>query len=334
MCPFSISPSTDLSTVPINIDAIINNEGIVEGGTPTFSSASSPFVSRISAKTFLPETKPKFEINQTKTLEIEGSFFTPNMSVESDGLNVTNIRFINENKIIVTATSLQETGLFDLKFNNGTQTTVTDAIVVQNSPWVDLRHGSGESFDLGTDIVVSNNVVPITNVPQNNRPGMWFKNAQTWKDSAAFEKYRFVRGERKTVEIIFNNYNKRYAIGIGKNPRNINSSSQFYEAEVVLYFKNNYKFYGLYGDRNRLNIERQLEEGGWLKAKFTEDVTVGSNWYLYRLDDIEESNWGNEDNLIVSGQIDDRFKLEGEELFPFIIPQYDWNNYVTALRVF
>ncbi|MDJ0715746.1 MAG: hypothetical protein QNJ54_16195 [Prochloraceae cyanobacterium] len=318
----------------INIDAILNNGGIVEGNPNPFSTSTFPFISRISAFTFLPQSLPKFQINQTKTLEIEGSFFTPNMIVESEGLTVDNLQFINENKIILTATSLQETGEFDLKFNNGFETIVTSAILIENAPWVDLRHGSGETFEVGVDLVVSKDVIPITNVPQNNRPGMWFKNAKTWKSSAAFEKYRFVRGTNKTVEIIFNNYHKKYAIGIGKNPRNINASSQFYQAEVVLYFKNNHVFYGLYGDRNRQNLQRELDKDGWLKVKFTDDVTEGSKWYLYKLDSIEDTNWGDESNLIVSGEIDDRFKLEGEELFPFIIPQYDWNNYVTALRVF
>ncbi|MDJ0723743.1 MAG: hypothetical protein QNJ38_01365 [Prochloraceae cyanobacterium] len=256
------------------------------------------------------------------------------MTLSCEGLDIHNLTFINDNKVLINATSQSNNGIFDLILNNGQETVLSEAIVIQSAPWIDLRKGSNESFIVGSDLVLSKDVISITNDVASGRPGMWFKNAKPWKSSAAFEKFKFTRGDRKSIEIIFNNYNKKFMIGVGKNPRKLNNSSQFYQAEVVLYFENNHLFKGLYGDRNRQDYNRQLDSDGWLKVKFTDDVVVGSTWYLYKLDSIDDTNWNNESNLILSGDIDNRFKLNGEELFPIILPDYSWNNYITALRVF
>lgn len=303
-----------------------------EGGGDSILLA--PLISTLTIREPLPIVRPRFEVNQNKLIEVEGRHFTPEMSVTSNGLTINSFQYISENKIIINANSLQLTGEFDLNFNNGLQTTLSNAVVVQDSPWIDLRKGSGESFEIGVDLVVTNNVIPITNTEASNRPGMWFKNAKTWRSAAAFEKYKFTRGNRRTVEIIFNNYNRKYMIGIGKNPRKINASNQFYQAELLFYFRDNYRFFGLYGNRNKKAYNLDLEEGGALKAKFTDDITLGSKWFLYKLNSVEFEEWNDESQLIITGEVDDRFKLEGEELFPIMLPQYDWNNYITAFRVY
>lgn len=322
--------------MPINFgggDAVTEITDLIQDVTEL--PVPAPAVSAIETYPNTPKiVQAAFELNQNLIVEIEGSYFTPDMTIASDGLTVHNFTFLNDNKIRVDATSINTRGKFDLILNNGQETVIPEAIAVQSAPWVDLRKGSDESFIIGSDLVLSKNVVSISNDADSGRPGMWFRDSKPWKSSAAFEKYKFTRGENKTIEIIFNNYDKKFMIGVGKNPRNINASSQFYQAELLLYFEKDHIFKGLYGNRNRKDYNTQLDADGWLKVKFTDDVVRGSKWYLYKLDSIEDTNWSDQSNLIISGEVDDRFKLQGEELFPIMLPDFSWNNYITALRVF
>ena len=296
-------PTSGLNAIPIESDKC---------GYP------APYVAKVLPK--------KLQANSLGEIEIEGSFFTPQITLESSaGVTIDSIRFVSDNKITANITT-SGIGTKDLTLSNGLQTIVSSALEVVDAPWIDLRE-NGEILAVGTDLVVGNSIQVI-----RNASGMYFQGARLWRSSAAFEKYKFVRGDSKSIEIIFNNAGVSYMVGVGKNPRNINSSAQYYEAELVLYFSGN-RFNSLFGDRSSFSYQRNLASGGGLKVKFTDDVKVGSEFFLYQLDSTNPIDWDDESNLVVSDSITSQFRLVGEEIFPFIIPVNNPNNYITALRV-
>ena len=302
--------------MPINF--LIDPEVIEAIGNGSLIGYPAPYVAKVLPK--------KLQANSTGEIEIEGSFFTPQITLESSsGVTVDSVRFISDNKITANITT-SGIGTKDLTLNNGLETIVSSAISVVDAPWIDLRE-NGETLTVGSDLILGSGIQAI-----RNASGMYFQGARLWRSSAAFEKYKFARGDSKSIEIIFNNAGVSYMVGVGKNPRNISSSAQYYEAELVLYFSGN-RFNSLFGDRSSFSYQRTLAPGGGLKVKFTDDVKVGSEFFLYQLDSTNPSDWDDESNLVVSDFITSQFRLAGEEIFPFIIPVNNPNNYITALRV-
>lgn len=305
--------------MPINI--IVDPEEIQANVIQALSSEKSDYPPPYIAKV-LPK---KLQANSTGEIEIEGSFFTRSMTLELISGVVRDVEFISDNKITATITT-SGIGTLDLILNNGQETIGFRALEVIDAPWIDLRQ-NGETLTLDTDLVLGSGIQAI-----RNASGMYFQGARLWSSSAAFEKYKFARGDSKSIEIIFNNSGNSYMVGVGKNPRNINSSAQYYEAELVAYFSGT-RFNSLFGERASLSYQRTLASGGGLKVKFTDDVKVGAEFFLYQLDSTDPSDWDQISNLVVSDFIDSRFRLAGEEIFPFMIPVNNPNNYVTALRV-
>ncbi len=302
--------------MPINI--AVDEEAIAQQIIASVeSSYPAPRVSKV-----LP---PKIATNQFTTVDIYGSFFTPNMTLTaSEDLAIQPFQFISDNQIRVTLNG-SRTGLFEMRFNNGKEFIYDGAISVIDNPWIDLRSGNSE-INLTTDIVLSNNLQV-----ERKSEGIAYKRVRAWRTAAAFERFKFTRGNLASLEIIFNNTNTGQMIGVGKNPRNVNSSAQYYEAEIVAYIQN-FQLYSIYGNRTRIDYRKPLDRGvSYLKLKFTDDIVSGSNWYLYGLN---SDNWDDESYLIFTDKVSNRFELTGAELFPIVIPRGDSNLYTVALRVF
>lgn len=281
---------------------------------------------------FIADIEPfKFDRNQTKEIILEGAHFTLNMGISSPGLTIDSRTFIDDNKIQIKATAVNTVGTYDLILNNGTQTIISDAISVLDTPWIDYRSG-GTSLIYGTDVVVTNRI--NNNSIRRTSNGMWFSGASQWRSAVELKSLQFSRGNRTTVEIIVNNYNSRYFIGVGREGRNINSSAQYYEAEVGVLISNNYLLYRLYGNRNIKEYYRRYISGGLIKLVISDDCQIGSRWYLYRLLGTDSSQWNDRSNLIFSSVLDDRFSYFGELLYPLFLPRNNSNNFLVAARIY
>ncbi|MDJ0715744.1 MAG: hypothetical protein QNJ54_16185 [Prochloraceae cyanobacterium] len=304
----------------------------------------APYFSQIST--------PKIANNINSTLEIEGSFFTPNMTVQSGAFSINSFDFISDNKVILNVSTTSILGQYNILFNNGTQTTATNAIeIVELGEWIDLRSG-GTPLDLTADVTTTGVAQEIIRTSQGMtlvRNNVNFPQ-NSLAESLAFEKYKFKKGNNTTVEIVFYNYpgeaiGLNYMVGLGKNPRNLNSTTQFFETELVLYFDPP-DFIGFYGDRTFSSFGSinniTTTYPGYLKVKFTNDLnTEGRDvgqFFLYSLPTVEdEADWNDESNLISSGfifSLGGGFAFSGEELFPILLPKSGaQNNVITAFRL-
>lgn len=286
---------------------------------PTFP---APFISGI---------KPlKLSSEKPADVTIYGSYFTPDTIVTIAGSTINSTTFISDNEIKINVTVGNNQGLFDLIVDNGQQTIISNGIEIQENVWLDLRE-NGDVLTTGNennrDVRVRNNMTV-----NRNANGMYFTGTNPWQSWVKWEKYSFERGNNTNVELIFKNYSS-FMIGVGRNNNNENSNSQYYEAEVVLYFSATNYLWGLYGARTSQYSPQNLNANKLFKAKFTDDVTAGASWFLYEMPSSDPIDWDDESNLVISGVISNSFDLSGDTLMPFMIPRSNANNYVVALKV-
>lgn len=287
------------------------------------SSFPSPFFTAV-----VPNRIPT---NGDTTIEIQGSYFIPEMAVASNGFTTNRVIFDSDNKIFVDITVPEILGKFNLTLDNGAAITIEEAFEVIIKPWTDLRSGSGETLDVGTDVILSADGLTFN----RDSNGVYFTIAQQWRSIANFEKYKFTRGSGTNVEILFNNaFRTTYMIGIGKNPRDTSANPQFYQVEYVAYFLSNSTLVATYGAITQQTYGITIPTGGYLKLKFTNDVVAGSAWFLFRVAPTTEDNWDDESELLVSSTIESVFQLSGAELFPVILPSSETSpdNYIVAFR--
>ena len=315
------------------VDAVIPQVEIDEAAlTQSIVDAVIPQVGSSFPAPFVRELEPfKFDVNQTKEILLEGAHFTFGMAISSPGLTINSRTFIDDNKVVIDATAIGTVGNYDLILDNGTEAIVSNAISILDTPWVDYRSG-GSSLTYGTDIVVTNRI--DNGDIRRTANGMWFDGASQWRSAVELRSLEFTRGNRTTVEIIVNNYNNRYLIGVGRQGRNINSSAQFYEAEVGVYINNNYLLYRLYGNRNIKEYYRRYTSGGLIKLVISDDCQIGSRWYLYKLNSTDSNQWNDRSNLIFSSVLDDRFAYAGNTLYPLFLPRNSSNSLLVAARIY
>lgn len=211
--------------------------------------------------------------------------------------------------------------------------------LVISSTWIDLRAG-GEILSAGdatgNDIRFRSGMSIV-----RDEEGLSFTGASPWSSWVKFEKYKWNRGDEKTIQWIFTRPSTSMMIGIGSDATNETSSSQYGQAEIEAYFRNPETLSGLYGnngivgDARSQGVEANISGGpAVFKIKFTKDGEGGIGVFsLYELPSANKSDWSDESNLIVSRAIKSNMVADELILMPFIIPTNGGTQRFIALKI-
>ena len=245
------------------------------------------------------------QLNQEITIDlyVRGAWFIPETEVTIEGVQVNGITYVNDNLIIVNVTTPAVEGIFPIEVTNQTgETVVADAIEVKLSEWVDLRE-NGEVFQDGDIRTLAGMTI------NRDADGMYFEGAAPWSSWVKFESFQWTRGENKTLEWILTNPTTAMMIGIGSNATNETSTIQYSQAEIQAYFNAATSLWGLHGNTGTVgaagnqNNTTAISANSVFKIKFEMDGGVGSVFTMYELPSADQSDWDNEDNIVVSFQV-------------------------------
>lgn len=284
--------------------------------------------------------------SETQTFTLLGNNFGTDSIITIPGFDgsVNSVNVINPSKMEVNITAGTTIGLFDIIVtSSGMNNTVwtgngEDLLEVRTiSPWKDLRIG-GDSFTSGNS---SGNDIRHKNNMTLNRDanGMYFTGQNPWSSWVKFESLGWTRLENKTLQWIFTAPSSSMMIGIGSDATNENSSAQYAQAEVQIYFSSSTNMWGLYGNNGNIGSYGNQSQGnsisssGIYKAKFEADGGVGSTLTLYQLPSADPSDWDNENTIITSFQIGGTLNPDEDNIFPFIIPRNGGSQRFIAVKV-
>ncbi|MEL6493560.1 MAG: IPT/TIG domain-containing protein [Cyanobacteria bacterium J06623_7] len=269
-------------------------------------------------------TPAKVLTGQTNTVTIEGSFFTPDTTVECESGNVDNVEFISSNLIRVTITASANVGVYDLIIDNGNQTVESDAIEFFDIPagLIDLRRGgtpfsaaaiemrSGMSFTRQTD-------------------GLIFAGRNPWGSWARFvgdnDSWVWNRSQKKTVSWICQN-TAAHMLGIGSRANNPTSNAQYYQGEILSYSNSGTRLTNLYGNSGNPGSGRTQSFSATklatdiIKVTLTKNGENGGQFSAYKLPSDSISDWFDTTNklgeITIAG-----FGADAPEIMPFCIPR-------------
>jgi hypothetical protein len=100
----------------------LNGESILGSGPLTLSVMPAPFLVELVPDTYLPSTTGNFILN--------GSFFTPTMTVVVEGHTINYKTFISSNKVLINLTTSATEGTYDVTLNNGVSAIFPDRLQV------------------------------------------------------------------------------------------------------------------------------------------------------------------------------------------------------------
>lgn len=295
------------SVIPIDTDG--NNK--VECCFP------QPFISKI--------TPFKLVLASTQTINVEGSFFTPDTTVNIESARVNNVEFISSHLLKVSLTVGDRAGLFDLTINNGDETIASQAIELFDvgDAIVDLRIGGA---------VFGNNAIAMRAGMSFTRTatGVQFNGSNPWSSWARFVgdtgEWVWSRREKVKLSWIFTN-SSSMMVGIGSFETNETSTSQWREGEIMGYCSSATNFYGFYGNDGTPGTLANQSTGGsftsgsTLKLVLENNGEPRSNFYLYQLPSANIEDWMDTSNLIVSGTIANSMNADAATIMPFCIPR-------------
>jgi hypothetical protein len=89
---------------------------------PDFSVWQAPFLNELIPDTYLPSTTGNFILN--------GSFFTPNMTVVVEGHTINYKTFISDSRVLINLTTSATEGTYDVTLNNGIEAVFLDRLQV------------------------------------------------------------------------------------------------------------------------------------------------------------------------------------------------------------
>ena len=258
-----------------------------------------------------------------KTITIYGSFFTPNTSVNCDGVTVNSSRFIDSQSIEVNVTAKSVLGIFDLSIDNGKKTVVSDAIEIKDlaDSLVDLRSGGTEFSDAA---IAMRSGMSFIRTPD----GLYFTGINPWSSWARFvgdnREWIWDRGDKKTISWIFIN-TAAIMLGIGSEETNSSSTTQYREAEIVGYF-NASSFNGFYGNSGTpgspiTQAQSFAFSAAIKKLVLSNNGEPGSRYSLYQLPSADFSDWFDTNNLIGTGIINNNMTADAEAIMPFVVPR-------------
>lgn len=292
---------------------------------------------------FTKATPAKILIDQSQVITLEGSFFTPNITVELEQGTVDAIEFISDNQIKVTVTAGNDVGNYDLILDNGTKTILEDAIELIDpiNSIVNLRSG-------GTDFPYQAIELRSGMSWQRKASGITFAGSNGWSRWARFvgENDAWVRDRFKEIKPSLNLIYQPHTgmIGFGSREINSTSGSQWNQQELTAFHTTATNFYGFYGNSGnpgstanfssgatipnnailRLEIENfgfpesifniyQLPSNseGWEESGLTEREFIAAN------SDITDWLGG---QLLKTGIIASNMTADASEIMPVVLP--------------
>ena len=321
--------SGDRNALLLALDALFN----VGGDSETEGAASGlpkPHILKISTS--------RISLGKSATIEIEGSFLTPTTTVTIVEQTIVSMAFVDSHKIIVEVTSGENEGLFDMKINNGKETVLVDQIEVKLSVWEDLRL-NGKSLthgnQAGRDVRYRSGMTL-----HRDANGMYFTGVNPWSSWVKFEFLQWQRDNGKTMQWIITGATSNMMIGIGSTATNEGSSSQYTQAEVVVYFPNSTYMYGFYGNTgsvgstgNQSSLINDLSSSHVYKLKFENDGGKEAQFTLYRLPSAAKSDWDDENTVLGTVAIGGTLNPDEQNIMPFIVPQNGGAQRFIALKV-
>ena len=293
----------------------------------------APYVAKVFPDRVISET--------TATIDIEGSFFTPNTTVSLTGMTVNSVTFMSDSLLQVEVTAGTDIGFFDLTLNNGQELIVTNIIEVFQSIAIDLRAG-GANF--------SNSAIEIRNNMswQRTPSGLTTSGSNGWSKWVRFvgdndEWVKVRANESANLALVFQVDNGM--IGWGSRETNESSTSQWREGEILGYFTSSTNFWGFYGNNGTPGtavnqyLPTSVNNNAVLKLVIAGNGAPGQNYYLYELPSSSEgwqpsgmterefiaansnvNDWYRTDNLIATGAIGGNMTADAAEIMPFLIP--------------
>ncbi|MDJ0570270.1 MAG: hypothetical protein QNJ53_14680 [Pleurocapsa sp. MO_192.B19] len=267
----------------------------------------------------------KVALNSNLTLEVEGSFFAPDMTVEVEGCTVTGLEFISDNLIKVDLTVGSTLGLSDLTVNNGQETVVEDALEIFDfaAGTVDFRLG-GSTFNNSAIRTRFGLAWSRTNDGLSVSKG----SISTWGAWVKFvgenDSWVWDRSEKRNLAFIIKP--DQGMIGIGSNELNENSNAQYTQAEILGYFTRSTSFGRFYGNTGTpgqgttQSATATIPANTLVKFVLEHNGEAGYNYYLYSLpQNATLSDWYDTSTLLATGQIASSFTADAAEIMPFFI---------------
>ena len=251
---------------------------------------------------FTHANSPKILTGQSKVITLDGSFFTPDTTVDVEQGAVTDVEFVSDNELKVTITAGSSAGNYDLILNNGTQTIVEDAVEYFDIPGglVDLRLG-GTNF--------SNSAIEMRPGMNFTREadGLFFSGVNLWGSWARFvgdnDNWVWNRSTKKTLSWIFSN-SSRFMLGIGSRANAATNNQQYYQAELLSYVSSGTNISSLYGNNGNpgsgtsQSFSATKNESDIVKVVFKQNGENGGIFQVYILPGSDVSSWFDTSNQI------------------------------------
>ena len=280
-----------------------------------------------------------------QTITVNGFNFPHNIAAAdisfsgtgTGSITVNSVAFVNPTQITVTLTTDANEKQYNMTLNSRAgNVTFNNAVNVTATTWLSLLSG-GDSLTTGSHATIGTDTLDVQHrsgiTVSRDANGMSFSGLSPWSSWVLFNKLKFQDGDDSITEFIFNNPTAAMMIGIGSDGITANSSGQYYQHEVLAYFQNATRFYGIYGNSGTPGNGASLAQitdiltGKDFKLKITQDGNKAKNGKaagkveLFQMDAIAtEANRDNEDNKLVSVTIAGSFNPSQTNRFPSIVP--------------
>lgn len=244
-------------------------------------------------------------LNAAVTINLEGSFFTPNMVATCDAIPDLTVTFIDDNHITLTGNSTAVINLYDLKLNNGFETTLTDFVELKVIPWIDLRAGG-------------DTVTPRASNPANitrDADGLGLPGVTGWSRWVVLEEFQWPRSEKKTVTFVMKPVGA-WMVGFFNQGWNETSNAQYLQLEHGFYFNSTTSFWGIYRKNGTANNTTSISGTTLIKCVVTSNGEQGSNYSLY---DVSAGDWNSNSLPIIENEVINLNNNTGSPLIPAIV---------------
>jgi len=249
------------------------------------------------------------------TIHVVGEFFTPDIEILCQTGEVSDIKFINGNKLLFrfkTAVSQIHELIFK---TSGGETTIK--ISSNDVSWIDLREGSF------TEFTVKNK--PGTNITYDSE-GL-ISDGTLWENWYKITSHKWKRKTPKRVSIVMKGNRSTHMVGILGSDHREDYEYQYAEGEVWLYFKKE-KLVGFYGTKKNHAIHEDYSipdnvviNSPYYKYIVEDNAVPGSNYYIYELENLD--NLEDTSNLLYSGKISKLFTCNSKILYVGALTAYD-----------
>lgn len=277
----------------------------------------APYVSKMPTKLFA-------DVGSVR-LKIEGSFFTPDLSVGVDSATVNDVEFISSNEIIVDLTAPSSPKTSSLTLNNGTELLIENALefLSFDGKVIDLRLGASY---LGSSAIEMREGMSFTQTAD----GLIFTGGFAWSGFARLvgdnDEWVWNRNEKKSLSLIFRTTETNSLFGIGSRANDPNAFVQYHEAEILAQISGVSIFSGLYGNGGTPGVETHqnslfthFDPSSTKKITFSSNGEPGGKFSLYELASDDTNDWlGGE--LLLEYTITASFAADEPEIMPLVIP--------------